>query len=106
MEDEIAYTPGCRHCHSGRTIRHGYTRKGKQRYRCQRCGRCFVENPASAAYDPARKEEILRAYNERASLRGLTRVFGVSRNTVRLAGSKKVREFATPGANPRSLGPR
>ena len=82
MEDEIAYTPSCPHCHSDRTIRHGYTRKGKQRYRCHGCVRCFVENPTSAAYDPARREEILRAYNERASLRGLTRLFGVSRNTV------------------------
>lgn len=82
MEDEIAYTPSCRHCHSYRTIRHGYTRKAKQRYCCRTCGRCFVENPESAAYDPARKEEILKAYNERTSLRGLTRIFGVWRNTV------------------------
>jgi transposase-like protein len=82
MEDEIAYAPSCRHCHSGCTIRHGYTRKGKQPYRCHTCRRCFVENPASAAYDPARKEQILRAYNERTSLRVLTRIFGLSRNTV------------------------
>ncbi len=82
MENEIAHTPSCRHCHSDRTIRHGYTRKGKQRHRCQSCGRSFVENPASAACDPSRREEILKAYNERTSLRGLTRVFGVSRNTV------------------------
>jgi transposase-like protein len=82
MDDKIAHAPSCRHCHGDRAIRHGYTRKGKQRYRCHGCGRCFVENPASAAYEPARKEEILRAYNERASLRGLSRVFGVSRNTV------------------------
>ena len=83
MEDVIAYAPSCPHCHSSRSIRHGYTAKGKQRYRCRACGRCFVEDPQSAAYDPARsKEEILRAYNERASLRGLTRIFGVSRNTV------------------------
>jgi transposase-like protein len=34
------------------------------------------------SYDPAPKEEILRAYNERASLGGLTRGFGVSPNTV------------------------
>jgi transposase-like protein len=34
------------------------------------------------SYDPAPKEEILRAYNERASLGELTRVLGVSPNTV------------------------
>ena len=72
----------CRHCTSTNTIRHGYTAKGKQRYRCRDCGRCFVEDPASTAYDPARKEEILKAYHERTSLRGISRIFGVSRNTV------------------------
>lgn len=33
-------------------------------------------------YTPAAKEQILRADQERASLRGLTRIFGVSRNTI------------------------
>ncbi|MBA4116414.1 MAG: IS1 family transposase, partial [Rubrobacter sp.] len=75
-------TPDCRHCTSTKIIRHGYTTRGKQRYRCRDCGRSFVEDPASAAYDPARKEEILRSYHERASLRGVSRIFGVSRNTV------------------------
>jgi transposase-like protein len=72
----------CRHCTSTDTIRHGYTSRGKQRYRCHDCGRSFVHDPTSAAYDPDRKEEILRAYHERASLRGVSRIFGVSRNTV------------------------
>ncbi len=72
----------CRFCASSHTIRHGYTPKGKQRYRCQTCGRTFLPNPGSAAYDEPRKAEILRAYQERASLRGLTRIFGVSRTTV------------------------
>jgi transposase-like protein len=53
-------TANCRHCTSTDAIRHGYTAKGKQRYRCRDCGRCFVEDPASVAYDPARKEEILK----------------------------------------------
>ncbi len=77
-----ARTANCRHCTSASTIRHGYTTGGKQRHRCRDCGRCFVENPASAAYDPARKQEILRACHERASLRGVSRIFGVSRQTV------------------------
>ena len=33
-------------------------------------------------YSEERREEILRAYEERSSLRGLSRTFGVSRNTV------------------------
>jgi transposase-like protein len=83
MEDEITRTPECRHCASSNTIRHRYTRKGKQHFRCRACGRSFVQDPGSAAHDPARKEEILRAYHEeRTSLRGLSPIFGVSPTTV------------------------
>src|SRR3954462_4862811 len=83
MEAEITQIPGWRPCDATNTIRHGYTTKGKQRYRCRTCSsRSFVQDPASAAYDPARKEEILRAYHERASLRGISRIFGLSRNTL------------------------
>ncbi|MDQ4063594.1 MAG: hypothetical protein M3122_06845, partial [Actinomycetota bacterium] len=46
------------------------------------CARSFVEDPGSASYEPSRKEEILRAYHEHASLRGVSRIFGVSRNTL------------------------
>jgi transposase-like protein len=82
IEDEIIQVPDCRHCGGTNSIRHGYTRKGKQRYRCRTCDRSFVEDPGSVAYDPQRKEEILSAYHERASLRGISRIFGVSRNTL------------------------
>src|SRR5215207_5785045 len=97
-EVETIQISNCRHCNSSNTIRHGYTRKGKQRYRCRACGRSFVRNPDSAACDPARKEEILRAYHERTSLRGLSRIFGVSRNTV-TRWLKKSPEPAILGAN-------
>lgn len=33
-------------------------------------------------YTPERKEEIMRAYHERSSLRGIERTFGVARQTV------------------------
>jgi transposase-like protein len=72
----------CVHCESERVIKRGQTRNGKQRYGCHGCGRTFRENPKSNIYDPARKAEILRAYHERTSMRGLTRIFGVSRQTV------------------------
>lgn len=45
-------------------------------------GRSLRENPGTNSYDEATKEKFLRAYHERTSLRGLTRIFGVSRNTV------------------------
>ena len=73
--------------------KHGKTRNGKQRYQCGGCGRSFRENPATLGYPPWAKEQILRAYQERASLRGLTRIFGGSRNTV-VKGLKKSPDIA------------
>ena len=43
--------------------------------------RASLENP-DYGYSEARKDEILKAYQERSSMRGLTRTFGVSRTTV------------------------
>ena len=72
----------CYHCGSEQTRKHGKTRNGKQRYWCSACGRSFREHPEASGYTEAEKGQILRAYQERSSLRGLTRMFGVSRNTV------------------------
>ncbi|RTQ53792.1 helix-turn-helix domain-containing protein [Hymenobacter gummosus] len=51
-------------------------------YHCRSCGRTRRTSPGHGAYSEAHKAKILRAYQERTSLRGLTRVFGVSRQTV------------------------
>ena len=72
----------CCHCGSEKVVRDGKAPNGKQRLRCRACGRRSRENPGSAAHSEAVKEQILRAYQERTSLRGLQRVFGVSRQTV------------------------
>jgi DNA-binding NarL/FixJ family response regulator len=48
MHDIVTRDADCRHCDSGgRTVRHGYTGKGRQRYRCRACGRSFVRNSGS-----------------------------------------------------------
>ncbi len=78
----VTFTLSCQYCHSQNIVRNGLARNGKQRYLCHNCGRRSRENPGSNAYPEERREEILRAYEERSSLRGLTRTFGVSRNTV------------------------
>ncbi len=72
----------CPHCGSEALVRDGHAPNGKQKYRCHGCGRRSRENPTPNAYPEARREEILHAYQERSSLRGLTRTFGVSRATV------------------------
>jgi transposase-like protein len=62
-------------------VKNGHNPKGKQQYRCKECGRSGVLNP-SVAYTPAQKTQILAAYYERPSLRGIERIFGVARQTV------------------------
>ena len=72
----------CRHCSSGNIVRNGMTKNAKQRFLCKDCGRNSREDPQPNGYTDQKREEILRAYQERSSLRGLCRTFGVSRNTV------------------------
>lgn len=72
----------CRYCGSENVVRNGMTSNGKQRFLCKDCGTNSRENPQPNGYTDEKREEILRAYQERSSLRGLSRTFGVSRNTV------------------------
>ncbi len=72
----------CWHCNSANITRHGLTINGKQRYVCHACGRYSRDNPQPNGYTAQERETILRAYEERSSLRGLERTFGVSRKTV------------------------
>lgn len=74
----------CRHCTSADVVRNGRTRNGKQRFLCHGCNRSFRENAQPAGYSEEQKETILRAYDERSSLRGLERTFGVARQSVSL----------------------
>jgi transposase-like protein len=78
----ITITLKCHHCGSENIVRDGLTRNHKQRYWCNDCHRSSRDNPQPKGYRQDEKERILNAYEERSSLRGLERVFGVSRKTV------------------------
>ena len=78
----VTITLRCQHCQSERLVRNGLAPDGRQRYLCRDCGQRSREQPRSNAYTEQEREQILRAYDERSSLRGLSRTFGVSRNTV------------------------
>jgi transposase-like protein len=77
--DEITYT--CRRCGSANLIRNGRNRYGSQQFRCKDCGKSAVLQPKNR-YTEAEKERILAAYRERPSMRGIARIFGISRNTL------------------------
>ena len=79
----VTVTICCQYCGSKDWVRNGYAPNEKQRYCCKSCKRQSRENPAANGYTEERREEIIKAYQERSSMRGLTRTFGVARNTVK-----------------------
>jgi len=78
----VTLTLQCQYCQSERLVRNGLAPDGRQRYLCRDCGQRSRQQPRSNAYTEQEREQILRAYDERSSLRGLSRTFGVSRQTV------------------------
>jgi transposase-like protein len=61
------------YCQSDALVRNGRAPNGKQKYLCRVCQRQSREDPTPHVYAEERREEILRAYQERSSLRGLER---------------------------------
>lgn len=79
IEEIVRYS--CRSCGSTNIIRNGTNKCGNPQYHCRDCGAYRVLRPKER-YTAAQKAQVLRAYRERMSLRGLQRVFGVWRSTV------------------------
>jgi len=71
----------CYHCSSEQLVKNGKAPNGKQKYQCKDCGKASRENP-DYGYSEERKDEIIKAYQERSSMRGVSRTFGVSRTTL------------------------
>lgn len=70
----------CRVCESANIVRNGANRLGQQQYHCKDCGVYRVLESRREA--KKQKPLILRAYQERISLRGLRRLFGIHRLTI------------------------
>ena len=71
----------CRQCASSHIVKNDKNRYGSQQYLCKACGASGVLAP-KVRYSQKRKDEILRADQERPSMRGISRIFGVSRTTL------------------------
>jgi transposase-like protein len=71
----------CPDCQGEQVIRFGHTKGGHDRYRCKECRRTFSDAP-ERGHPPEFKALVLAAYQERASMRGIARVFKISRNTL------------------------
>jgi insertion element IS1 protein InsB len=74
-------TYDCDRCGSINLVRNGTNKCGNQQYHCHDCGAYRVLNPQQGYTDDERAQ-VLRAYREGVSLRGLERIFGVSRQTI------------------------
>ena len=71
----------CRQCGSPNGVKNGHNASGSQQCWCKGCGKRGVFKPRRGD-TPAQKEQILAAYYERPSMRGIERIFGVSRHTL------------------------
>ncbi len=72
----------CRHCGSERIRKNGHTVRGAQRAKCLECQRTLVLAIRGPRYTPTCKEQVRSAYQDRMSLRGIKRTFGVCYQTV------------------------
>ena len=82
----------CPHCSGENLVKNGHAPNGKQKYLCNDCGGSTRENPSHNGYTEKEKETILKTYEERASLRGLQRIYGVAPGTVSRWLKKKQNE--------------
>jgi IS1 family transposase/transposase-like protein len=71
----------CRVCKSTNSVKNGTNRCGTAQYHCKDCGTYRVLSP-KPAYAEIDKQMVLRAGLERCSLRGVERVFDLTRQTV------------------------
>ena len=72
----------CHFCGSLDIVRNGTDYKGDQKFHCHECGGYGTLNP-QVNYSPEEKERVIRAYQERASMRGIQRIFGVVPQTLK-----------------------
>ncbi len=74
-------THQCPQCGSQNMVKNGHEYKGAQKYQCKDC-MSYGTLDAQRGYDNQTRRQVRRAVLERMSLRGIARVFGVSRRTV------------------------
>ena len=72
----------CPPCAGERLQKNGHTNHGAQRAKCVDCQRTFTLLPKGPRYSPEFKDQVLAAYQDRMSLRGIKRTFGVCYETV------------------------
>ena len=75
-------THKCTQCESVNIVKNGTDYKGDQKFHCLDCDAYGTLDPQERSYPELFKKLVLRAYRERASMRGVVRIFGISRKTL------------------------
>ncbi len=78
----VTETLSCYHCGSVNLRRDGKAPNGKQKYFCRDCKKSSRKNPGSRAYSAEFQAQVLAAYHERCSQRGVCRIFGIAKQTL------------------------
>ncbi len=71
----------CTKCSSTNIIKNGHDYKGTQKFHCHDCN-AYGTLDRQRDYDPKTRQQALDAYFERVSMRGVNRIFNVSRFTL------------------------
>lgn len=79
IQEIITYE--CPRCASLDLVKNGHDYKGSQKYHCRGCG-SYGTLKSQKGYSTQRREQVQRALLERVSLRGIGRIFAMSRRTV------------------------
>jgi insertion element IS1 protein InsB len=74
-------THTCPKCGSENIVRNGHDYKGAQKYYCHDCD-SYGTRHTQRGYNGQTRNQVKRAVLERISLRGIERLFGISRRTV------------------------
>lgn len=77
--DSCSNAPTAKATTSSKTV---YNEGLKQSLLCRHCGKRFIEHPLEIQYSDAFNALVFKAPEERVSLRGIERRFGVRRQTV------------------------
>ena len=78
----------CPECNSTHVVKNGKNNAGSQQFLCKDCHKSAVMYPQNQRSQED-KDQILSAYHERPSMRGIARVFHISRNTLKKMLKKK-----------------
>ena len=70
----------CTKCQSNKLVKNGKTKSGKQKFKCLECKSYGTLDSSWKTQEE--KEEILKVYKERSSLRGIQRIYGVAPKTI------------------------